>query len=71
MIARDDFTLKVTFSNGETRIFDMAPYLEFGVFQELKDLQYFFKAGAKFGTVVWSNEQDICPDTLYEESKPI
>jgi hypothetical protein len=28
-------------------------------------------AKVEYGTVVWPHEQDICPDTLYLESKEI
>ena len=68
VIARDDHTLQVTFSNGEVGLYDCAPLLDFGVFKELKDLAYFKQAQVEGGTVVWPHEQDICPDTLYEDS---
>jgi len=63
--ARDDYKLDLVFENGETGIFDCAPLLDFGLFKELKDLDYFKQAFVTFGTVAWPNEQDICPDTLY------
>jgi hypothetical protein len=66
--ARDDYRLRVTFSSGEIGIFDCTPLLNFGVFRELRDLAYFRQARASGGTVVWPHEQDICPDTLYEDS---
>jgi hypothetical protein len=67
----NDFSLHLIFENGEERIFDCRPYLEIGVFRELKDLNYFSKAFIQFGTVAWPHEQDFCPDTLYLESKNI
>lgn len=63
--------LKLTFANGEEGIYDCSPLLDFGVFIELQDLAYFNRAGVEGGTVVWPNGQDICPDTLYEQSKKI
>ena len=63
-----DHRLALTFSNGESGIYDCAPLLDFGVFQELRDENYFRQARAFNGTVVWPNEQDICPDTLYLDS---
>ena len=65
----DDYTLEIEFANGEIGIYDCTPHLDFGVFQELRDVNYFRQARAEGGTVVWPNEQDICPDTLYEDSK--
>ncbi len=47
----------------------MSPHLDFGVFKELKDIGYFLQAKIENGTVTWPHEQDVCPDTLYEESK--
>jgi hypothetical protein len=66
VVARDDYKLEIEFHNGEIGIYDCAPLLDFGVFRELRDVNYFKQARAQGGTVVWPNEQDICPDTLYE-----
>ena len=49
--------------------YDCTPLLDFGIFRELRDRAYFKKAQVVGGTVAWPNEQDICPDTLYVESK--
>lgn len=68
--AEADYKLRLSFSNGEVRLYDCLPLLDFGVFTELRDVQYFRKVRVGFGTVVWPNEQDICPDTLYLDSKP-
>ena len=62
--------LRLRFSNGEERIYDCSPLLDFGVFTELRDPAYFRQVVAAGGTVVWPHEQDICPDTLYEDSVP-
>ncbi len=64
----DDYRLALTFTNGEVREFDCSHLLGFGVFRELRDINYFLRAAAIDGTVAWPNEQDICPDTLYEDS---
>ncbi len=69
--ARDNYTLKLIFANGEIGIYDCRPILNFGVFQELRDLSYFKRASVEGGTVVWPHEQDICPDTLYEDSQKV
>ena len=69
--ANDDFSLYLRFDDGSMRRFDVKPYLEYGVFQELKDKSYFKRVKVAFGTVQWPNEQDISPDTLYLESTVI
>jgi hypothetical protein len=65
---RANYELEIEFANGELRSYDCGPLLDFGVFKELRDIHYFKQACTKGGTVVWPHEQDICPDTLYEES---
>jgi hypothetical protein len=64
-----DFMLEVVFNNNEKKTFDVKPYLNLGLFKELKDPSLFQTAIAKEGTVVWQNGLDICPDTLYIEGK--
>ena len=64
----DNYTLELVFTNDEEGIFDCSPLLDFGVFTELRDKRYFKQARVEYGTVVWPHEQDICPDTLYEDS---
>ena len=63
-----DYKLLLEFTNGENGIYDCFPALNFGVFKELKDLNYFKQAKVLDGTVVWPHGQDICPDTLYLDS---
>jgi len=64
----DDHTLEITFTNGEIGVYDCRHLLDFGVFRELQDIAYFKRARVVYGTVAWPHEQDICPDTLYEDS---
>jgi hypothetical protein len=71
VIPHEDFTLTLTFANQETRVFDVKPYLEKGVFRELQDLAIFQSVRVWMGSVQWIHHQDFCPDTLYEESTPI
>jgi len=68
VIAKKDYTLLITFTNGEKKIFDVKPYLETGVFKQLKNPVFFITARAEYGTVVWNDELDIDPDTLFLES---
>jgi len=63
--ANRDFSLDLKFSDGSLKRFDVTPYLDRGIFTELKNLDYFKQARVAFGTVQWPNEQDIAPETLY------
>lgn len=69
--ANRDYTLALTFTNGEMKIFDVKPYLDKGIFRELKDLSLFYTVKPVLGTIQWQNGQDFCPDTLYLESKAL
>jgi len=69
--ANDDFSLDLKFDDGSVRRFDVKPYLECGIFRELKEKNYFKRVKVAFGTVQWPNEQDISPETLYLESTVI
>ena len=64
-----DFTLLITFNNGEVKRFDVKPYLSIGVFKELQDLKIFNSVKPFLGSIQWTNGVDLCPDTLYLESK--
>jgi hypothetical protein len=66
--ATEDYRLHLTFTNGEVGTYDCRHLLDFGVFRELKDIAYFLRATVVDGTVAWPNDQDVCPDTLYEDS---
>ena len=59
-----DHRIKVTLSNGKRGIFDVKPYLDRGIFKELKDYNYFKRARIEFGTLTWPNEQDFSPETI-------
>jgi len=67
--ATDDYKLRLVFTNGEQGTYDCTHLLDFGVFRELKDIEYFKQARPCHGAVAWPHEQDICPDTLYLASR--
>ena len=64
----DNYLLLLTFENGEKRQFDMKPYLDFGIFQELKDLRLFKTVKTSFDSIEWDNEADFDPEVLYQKS---
>ncbi len=66
-----DYKLSLEFENQEKRIFDVTPYLEMGVFRQLKDKNIFSRAFIDGGTVMWPGEIDIAPETLYDRSIPL
>ena len=60
----NDYTLTLTFENGEVKRFDVKPYLDIGIFQALKDLNVFNSVRPYLGSVQWQDGQDFCPDLL-------
>ena len=71
VVPNDDYTLTLTFSNGEVKVYDMNPLLDKGVFRDLQNIGYFRCVRIAHRTVEWPREQDICPDTLYLYSTPV
>jgi hypothetical protein len=63
--ALPNFELVAEFDTGEKRRFDMRPYLDYPAFVTLKDENLFMRARAEQGTVVWTEDIDLSPDTLY------
>lgn len=53
------------------RLFDVRPYLDKGVFSQLKDQALFARAFVAFDTVCWPNDLNFAPETLYVQSVPI
>ena len=68
VIPQDDYFLLLTFENGETRQFDMKPYLEVGIFKELRDIELFKTVKTSFDSIEWGNEADFDPEILYNYS---
>lgn len=82
VVPNDDFTLTLTFDNGEKRCYDVNPLLKQGtVFAPLSDpvcfrRVYIDTSGAVAwdidpkidSDVVWNNHIDLCPDSCYINS---
>jgi hypothetical protein len=65
------YRLRLIFTNNEERVYNVKPLLKYGVFRELRDESIFRSVGIFMGSVQWTGGQDLCPDTLYEGSKPL
>ncbi len=63
--------LRVELADGREGLFDVTPYLDHGVFRELKDPAYFKQVGIVLGALTWPNEQDIAPETLLAGLQPL
>ncbi len=63
----NDYRIYVEIEDGRQGVFDLKPYLDHGIFHELRDVHYFNQVGIVFGAVTWPHEQDIAPETLLAE----
>ncbi len=66
-----DYRIYVEIEDGRKGIFDLKPYLDRGVFRELRDKHYFEQVGIVFGAITWPHEQDIAPETLVAGMLPV
>lgn len=48
----------------------MSPYLNKGIYAQLKDIDVFNRVRVSFDTIEWPNEADIDPEFVYDESVP-
>jgi len=69
--ALDDYKLEVSFENGESRKFDVKPYLGRGIFVRLRDLELFRRVRVIAGSIEWPGGLDLSYDTLYVDGQPI
>jgi hypothetical protein len=69
VVPRDDYTLFLVFENGENGILDMKPFLDFGVFQRIKDLDRFKRVRIAFDTIEWDCGVDLDPEYIYAKCK--
>lgn len=84
VVANSDFTLTISFSNGEKRLYDMSPLLKKGtVFEPFSKIENFRRVYVDDthciawdidpdidSNKVWSNKVDLSPDSCYIDSVP-
>ena len=85
VVPNDNYTLTLTFDNGEQRLYDAAPILQAGTvfapFQKLENFRRVYLDDCHCvswdidptvdSNVVWSNKVDLCPDGCYVDSVPV
>ena len=64
----ENYTLQVTFENGESGVFDVKPYLQHIQFKDLKNEELFKTVKIAGLSISWDNGADICPDELYNQT---
>ena len=85
VVPNDDFTLVISFDNGEKRLYDVRPLLKKGtVFEHFSNIEAFRRVyvdeqhciawdidPSVNSNKVWNNKVDLCPDSCYIDSFPI
>ena len=69
---RDGYVVSVRFEDGIAGDVDLSYLTRYGgVFEPLKDPEYYrgLRADEEAGTIVWPNDADIAPETLYAHAK--
>lgn len=69
VIPHEDYTISVVFDNGESGVLDLKPFLDFGVFQKIKDYNNFKRLRVVFDTVEWDCGVDLDPEFIYARSR--
>jgi len=65
---RSSYVYHVVFDDGKRGDVDFGWLLEKGpVFEPLRDVAFFRRAGIEGGTIAWPNGADVAPETLYEK----
>jgi hypothetical protein len=67
----DDYELEVSFENGESKRFDVKPYLGRGIFVRLREVVLFRGVRVIAGSIEWPGGLDLSYDTLYVDGQPI
>jgi hypothetical protein len=68
----EGYAVHVRFEDSTSADLDLSYLLDYGgVFEPLRDPEYFrqLKADSDAGTIVWPNEADIAPETLYAHAQ--
>ena len=68
----EGYLVHVRFEDGTAAEVDLSYLLEYGgVFEPLGDPEFFRRLSAdpEAGTIVWPNEADIAPETLYAQAQ--
>ena len=61
----DNYRIKLTFNNGETKTVDLQNELDGSVYKPLRQLDYFKNFRLPYNTVEWDNGADYAPEYLY------
>lgn len=65
------YKFQTRLSNGVEGIFDVSPYIDKGIFTQLKNVEYLKLTRINFAGICWPNGQDFSADTIEYEVKKL
>ena len=65
----EGYKVELEFSTKEKGVVDLEQFLDEGVFQALKQLDYFVSFTLNSWTIEWDNGADFAPEFLYNQAK--
>ena len=68
----ESYAVHVRFEDSTSANLDLSYLLDYGgIFEPLRDPEYFrqLKADPDAGTIIWPNEADVAPETLYAHAQ--
>lgn len=66
--ALPNYSLHIQFETGEAGLLDIKPYLDFGIFNRLREPEAFEKVSIAFDTIQWDCGVDLDPAFVYQKS---
>jgi len=63
-----EYDVEVQFDTGETGVFNCEYLTADPYWSCLKDRRFFNTARAEYGTIVWDNNIDVSPESVWERS---
>ena len=67
VIPHEDYFISVVFDDGLAKKIDLKPFINGGISEELKDIDFFNRVYLDNGSVTWPNGFDFCSVFLRED----
>ncbi len=64
----ENYELLLIYENGEHRVYDMKPNLQYEAFNKLKDYEPFKKVRVAGETIEWETGENVSQESLYMNS---
>ena len=68
VVPLQNYFVRITYETGETKLFDVKPYIKGAWFGKLKEPKTFQTVHPCVSTIEWKDGQDIAPHELYDLS---